>query len=159
GTCPGPSRYSYVPDAAAIQKRLAHSAKGVSRSARLTGGAGRPGEGSFALPGRGLAGGGGAPGGPPAKPGTPRDSVTLSPSVPRPTGGPRPLLRPPRSKYTEAAGVPSKRLDTWAVPDPSGGVVAPWLVGVVVGVSPSRFPFGVGSPAAPWLSASGIGRY
>ena len=87
------------------------------------------------------------------------DSVRLIPFVLRPTGGSRPVLRPPRSKSTEAAGVPSNRLDTWAVPDPTCGVNAPLMVGVVVGVGPQRLPFGVGSPAAPWLRVSRICRY
>jgi hypothetical protein len=60
---------------------------------------------------------------------------------------------------TDAAGVPSNGLDTWAVPDPTCGVNAPLMVGVVVGVGPPRFPFGVGSPAAPWLNVSEICRY
>ena len=38
--------------------------------------------------------------------------------------------------YAEAAGVPSKRLDAWAVPDPTFGVDAPLVAGVIVGVSP-----------------------
>jgi hypothetical protein len=68
--------------------------------------------------------------------------VTLGQHHPDPVCPPDPptdrdlLLRPPRSKYAEAAGVPSKRLDAWAVPDPTFGVTAPWLLGVVVGVSP-----------------------
>jgi hypothetical protein len=46
------------------------------------------------------------------------------------------IFRPPRLKETEAAGVPSKRQDAWAVPDPSFGVDAPLLLGVIVRAGP-----------------------
>lgn len=53
---------------------------------------------------------------------------------------------------TDAAGVPSKRLDAWAVPDPSDGVDAPWLLGVVVQAGPQRLPLGA------WLAGRAVAQ-
>jgi len=135
GTCPGPSRYSFVPSIAAIQNTTGSLPLGSVPLGTAGVWGGSSGRILLFLAGRGLAGVGRTWDGHRPSPFS-WDSVMLIPLVPRPTGGSRPLLRPPQSKSTEAAGVPSKRLDAWAVPDPSSGVDAPWLLGVVVGVSP-----------------------
>ena len=122
GTGPGRSRYSSVPSSAAIQKATGSL---LERSVPLgTAGADRPGERSSDH--RSRSGGGREDlGMANSQARYTWDSVTLIPLVPRPTGGSRPLLRPPQSKEADAAGVPSKRPDAWAVPDPTGGVNAP----------------------------------
>jgi hypothetical protein len=133
----GPDTHAF-PTPWPFKKRLAHSAKGVSRSARLAGGADRPGEDSSAsrvVVWRGAAGRGMATG----QARFHGDSVRLIPFVPRPTGGARPTFATTAVEIYGGGQRPSKRLDTWAVPDLSGGVVAPWLRGVVVGVSPRTY--------------------
>lgn len=106
GQRPGRSRYAFVPDAVAIQSSPGSPREGASRSAGLTGGAGRRAipPGFWPAPRRGS-------GGPwddaSASSPLPRDSVTLSPYSPDP---------PPRrgrlhrgSQGAGAAGVPSNR--------------------------------------------------
>ena len=91
----GPDTHAF-PASPPFKKRLAHSSKGVSRSARLAAGADRPGESSWrshVAVWRGSGGLGMA---------TSQARFSLGqryaePVVPRPTGGPRRNYRPPRS--------------------------------------------------------------
>jgi hypothetical protein len=131
---PGRSRYSWVPDTVAIQKRLARPPRGASRSARLTGGAGRQAI-LLRFTGRGPAGVGRTWDGHKPSP-LPWDSFALSPM--RPPTHRRTAARSWATAIDEAgaAGVPSKRLVAWALPDLPCGVNAPLVSEVVVGGCP-----------------------
>ena len=62
-----------------------------------------------------------------------------------------------RNRRTRPASHQSGWLPGWSR-TPAAESMLPWLVRVVVGVSPQRLPFGFGSPATPWLNDAGIGR-
>ena len=81
--------------------------------------------------------------------------VFLGPRYAEPVCSPDPPTR--RTPFCDHRGRnsrtrPASLQSVWLpglLPDPSGGVDAPLLGGVVGGVSPSRLPLGFGSPATP----------
>lgn len=160
-TIPGRSRYAWVPRFVATQKATGSPPfAGGSSSARFTAGAERPAISSASRGAVRRGSGGRWEDASASIPLTIGDeaSASIPFASPDPPADRGPLL-PSRSRSRSGAvGVPSKRQATGAAAEnTSERTRSPVTSGCHRSGWPRRLPFGLGSPAAPWLNGAGSG--